>query len=133
MNTDATVKKIQNLEIMIASLTELLDVQEIVVGEQSELIEQDKASLKESNDRFLSFIKEATMRFKNPLVVIEENLASVVNDIERDEFESRNAALLLKVQIKNLEQIRLNIIELNKAIIEHSGEMSEVSKKFLME
>ena len=74
MNTDATAKKIQNLEILAATLTELLDVQEKVVAEQSELIEQDEASLKESNDRFLAFIKEATMRFKNPLVVIEENL-----------------------------------------------------------
>lgn len=133
MDTDATAEKINNLEIMVASLTELLEVQELVVGEQSQRLMEDEMALKESNDRFLAFIKEAAMRFKNPLEVVEENIATVVHDIERGEFEPVNASLLLKIQIKNLEQIRKNIIELNKAIVEHADGMSEASKKFLTE
>ncbi|MHB8163245.1 MAG: hypothetical protein ACYDDV_02730 [Methanoregula sp.] len=133
MDNDTTAVKINKLEIMVATLTELLDVQEIVVGEQSQRLMEDEVAIKESNDLFLAFIKEATMRFKNPLEVIEENIATVVNDIERGEFEAVNASLLLKIQIKNLEQIRKNIVELNKAIVEHSDGMSEASKKFLTE
>ncbi len=86
MDTDATAEKINNLEIMVASLTELLEVQELVVGEQSQRLMEDEMALKESNDRFLAFIKEAAMRFKNPLEVVEENIATVVHDIESGEF-----------------------------------------------
>jgi hypothetical protein len=57
----------------------------------------------------------------------------MVHDIERGEFESTNVSLGLKIQIKNLEQIRKNIIELNKAIVDHAGELSDASKKFLTE
>jgi len=62
---------------------------------------------------------------------VEENLAIVVNDIEHSESEPQNVSLQLRIQIKNLEQIRKNIIELNQAIVDHSGEMSDASKQFL--
>jgi light-regulated signal transduction histidine kinase (bacteriophytochrome) len=133
MDNDITAETVRNLEALVASLTELLDVQETVVGEQSGRLKQNEEALKESNDRFLAFIKEAAMRLKNPLEVVEGNLAVVVNDIEHGESETRNVSLLLRIQIKNLEQIRKNIIELNKAIVDHSGELSDASKKFLTE
>jgi chromosome segregation ATPase len=133
MENDATAETVRNLEALVASLTELLDVQEKVVGEQSGLIRQNEEALRESNDRFLTFIKEAAMRLKNPLEVVEENLTIVVNDIEHGESEPGNVSLQIRIQIKNLEQIRKNIIELNKAIVDHSGELSDASKKFLTE
>jgi light-regulated signal transduction histidine kinase (bacteriophytochrome) len=133
MDNDATAETVRNLEALVASLTELLDVQEKVVGEQSERLKQDEEALRESNDRFLAFIKEAAMRLKNPLEVVEENLVIVVNDIEHGESEPKNVSLHLRIQIKNLEQIRKNIIELNKAIVDHPGELSDASKKFLTE
>ena len=131
MDTGATAETIRDLESLVASLTELIDVQEKVVSEQSERLKQNEEALRESNDRFLAFIKEAAMRLKNPLEVVEENLAIVVNDIEHSDSEPKTVSLQLRVQIKNLEQIRKNIIELNQAIVDHSGEMSEASKQFL--
>jgi hypothetical protein len=129
----ATEEKVRNLEALVATLTELVDVQERVVGEQSERIKQNEEDIRESNDRFLAFIKEAAMRLKNPIEVVEENLAIVVMEIEEGESEPVSVSLPLKVQIKNLEQIRRNIIELNKVIVDRAGEMSDASKKFLTE
>jgi hypothetical protein len=131
MNNGTTAETVRDLEALVASLTELIDVQEKVVSEQSERLKQNEEALRESNDRFLTFIKEAAMRLKNPLEVVEENLAIVVNDIEHSESEPQNVSLQLRIQIKNLEQIRKNIIELNQAIVDHSGEMSDASKHFL--
>ena len=131
MNNGTTAETVRDLEALVASLTELIDVQEKVVSEQSERLKQNEEALKESNDRFLAFIKEAAMRLKNPLEVVEENLAIVVNDIEHSESEPQNVSLQLRIQIKNLEQIRKNIIELNQAIVDRSGEMSDASKQFL--
>jgi len=132
MNNGTTAGTVRDLEALVASLTELIDVQEKVVSEQSERLKQNEEALRESNDRFLVFIKEAAMRLKNPLEVVEENLAIVVNDIEHSESEPQNVSLQLRIQIKNLEQIRKNIIELNQAIVDHSGEMSDASKQFLI-
>jgi chromosome segregation ATPase len=133
MDTDTTAETIRNLEAMVASLNELLDVQEKVVGDQSERLKKNEMALKESSERFLAFIKEAAMRLKNPLEVIEENLSTLVNDIKHGELECANVELELMVQIKNLEQIRKNIIELNKVIVDRTGELSDASKKFLTE
>jgi ElaB/YqjD/DUF883 family membrane-anchored ribosome-binding protein len=133
MDNNTTAETVRNLEALVATLTELLDVQEKVVGEQSEQLKQNEEALRESNDRFLAFIKEAAMRLKNPLEVVEENLTIVVNDIEHGELECANGSLQLRIQIKNLEQIRKNIIELNKAIVERSGDLSDASKTFLTE
>jgi len=133
MKNGAPEETVRNLEALVASLTELLDVQEKVVGEQSERLKRDEEALNESNDRFLVFINEAAMRLKHPLEVVEENLAILVNDVERGDFESTDVSLVLKIQINNIKQIRKNIIELNKAIVDRTGEISDASKKFLTE
>nr|WP_320160662.1 PAS domain S-box protein [uncultured Methanoregula sp.] len=90
-------------------------------------------ALKESNDRFLMFIKEAAMRLKNPIEVVEENISTILDDIESGRFDRNDGALQLKLQIKNLEQIRQNIIELNKVIVGRSGDLSDASIEFLTE
>lgn len=94
---------------------------------------RDEEALKESNDRFITFIKEAAMRLKNPMEVVEQNISIVVDDVERGQFDNSDVSLQLKIQIRNLEQIRQNIIELNKVIVDHSGNLSEASRKFLTE
>jgi len=125
--------RINNLEAMVTALTELLTVQENVVGEQSERISQDELALKESNERFLTFIREAAMRLKNPMEVVGENLALVIEEMESGEAECKDVMLQLRIQVRNLEQIRQNIIELNKAIVDRSDDISEPVKKFLTE
>jgi PAS domain S-box-containing protein len=94
---------------------------------------QAEIALKKSDERFLAFIKEAAMRLKNPLEVVEENISLVINDIESGRFDDKDSSLQLKIQIRNLEQIRKNIIELNKAILERSGVRSDASTQFLTE
>lgn len=133
MENNGTAEQVGNLEAMVASLSELLAVEEKVVAEQSERIRQDEIALKESNDRFFAFIREAAMRLKNPIEVVEENIALVIQDLERGPPDNADAALQLKVQVRNLEQIRRNIIELNKAIVDRSDDFSDATKKFLTE
>lgn len=107
-------------------------VLQATVRDISERVRSEKA-LRESNDQFLKFIKEAAMRLKNPLEVVEKNIALVVSDIERGEFEKSNVSLQLKIQLKSLEQIRQNVIQLNKTIVNRSGKLPEASIKFLIE
>jgi hypothetical protein len=133
MDNTPAITKIQSLESMVVALTELLTVQEQVVSEQSERIINDEEALRKSNERFLEFISETAMRLKTPLEVVEENIAFVESEVASGTGDPANVALELKIQMKNLEQIRQNIIELNKAICEHSDEMSLATRKFLTE
>ena len=133
MDNNTTTDKIHSLESMVASLTELLTVQEKVVSEQSERIIKDEEALMESNKRFLEFIREAAMRLKTPLEVVEENISMVVSEVERGGCDPVDVALELKIQMRDLEQIRQNIIELNKAITEHGDTLSPATRKFLTE
>ncbi len=103
-----------------------------IVVEITELKKAEEA-LKESETQFLALIKEAAMRLKNPLEVVEGNLESVVGDIDRGDVVGPNITLQLRLQKKNLEQIRNNIIELNKVIVDRSGEITNAAKKFLTE
>jgi hypothetical protein len=133
MDNDTTADTIHSLESMVASLNELLTVTEKVVSDQSERIMKNEEDLKKSSERFLAFIREAAMRLKTPLEVIEENITGITSDIERGGCDPADVALQLKFQMKNMEQIRQNIIELNKAITEHGDELSAATRKFLME
>ncbi|MEN6610577.1 MAG: PAS domain S-box protein [Methanoregulaceae archaeon] len=90
-------------------------------------------ALHESKDRFLVFIKEAAMRLKTPIEVVEENLALVMKDIEGNETGQDEILLQVTLQIRNLEQIRKNLIELNATITEQAGALSEGSRRLLME
>jgi PAS domain S-box-containing protein len=105
------------------------------VETMQDITDQKKAeeALKESNEQFLTFIREAAMRLKNPMEVVEENLSLMVHDIEHGQADNHDLSLQLKIQIKNLEQIRQNIIELNMGIVDRFGVLSDASKKFLME
>jgi hypothetical protein len=133
MDNDTTADTIHSLESMVASLNELLTVTEKVVSDQSERIMKNEEDLKKSSERFLAFIREAAMRLKTPLEVIEENITGITSDIERGGYNPADVVLQLKIQMKNMEQIRQNIIELNKAITEHGDELSSATRKFLME
>ena len=65
------------------------------------------------------------MRLKNPLEVVEGNLWVCYQRYRRGDVDCTDITLQLRLQIKNLGQIRSNIIELNKAIVDRSGEISD--------
>ena len=71
-----------------------------------EITELKKAeeALKESETQFLAFIKEAAMRLKNPLEVVEGNLESVVGDIDRGDVVGPNITLQLTARKRTLSR-----------------------------
>jgi PAS domain S-box-containing protein len=90
-------------------------------------------ALKESNERYLSYIKEAAMRLKTPVEVVEQNITLLLEDIKTGDADGEQVLLELQLQVKNMEQIRQNILDLNKTIVDGYGEISPASKQFLTE
>jgi hypothetical protein len=73
------------------------------------------------------------MRLKTPVEVVEHNITTLIKDINAGDIDNNQVLLLLQIQVKNMEQIRQNILDLNKTIVDRYGEMSPASKQFLTE
>jgi len=92
-----------------------------------------EARLKETNDRYIGYIKEAAMRLKTPVQVVGQNIALLGDGITLGDFSQEEIVSQLNLQVLNMEQIQQNIRDLNETIIDGFGEISPASKKFLME
>jgi len=92
-----------------------------------------EALLKDANTRYIGYIKEAAMRLKTPVEVVGQNIALLEEGIIRGDFSQEEIVSQLTLQVKNMEQIQQNILNLNKTIVDGFGEISPASKKFLTE
>jgi len=89
--------------------------------------------LKETNERYIGYIKEAAMRLRTPVEVVGLNLKLIGDGIIKGDYSQEEIVSLLKLQAKNMEQIQQNIRDLNKTIVSSFGEISPASEKFLTE
>ena len=77
--------------------------------------------------------RKSAMRLKTPVEVVEQNITSIIKDINAGDLDMDQILLELNLQVKNMDQIRQNIIDLNKTIVNGYGEISPASKQFLTE
>ena len=100
-----------------------------------DITERKKAEilLKETNERYIGYIKEAAMRLKNPVEVVGQNIALLGEGIMRGDFNQEEVVSQLMLQAKNMEQIQENLRDLNRTIVDGFGELAPASRKFLTE
>jgi PAS domain S-box-containing protein len=130
--------KRKNRTIFYADITAYsitLFTKNYLVGVFRDITERKRVeeALKESNERYISYIKEAAMRLKTPVEIVERNLTTVIKDMDAGDLDKYEVLLQLHLQVKNMEQIRQNLLDLNKTIVDGYGKISPASKKFLTE
>lgn len=105
----------------------------LLVGSLSEEQKASARLLKETDERYIWYIKEAAMRLRTPVEVVGGNLLALKQDVEEKKIQYESIAVELSLQAKHMDQIRVNLIDLNKTIVDGFGEMSPASKQFLTE
>jgi len=82
----------------------------------------------------LAYIREGSLRLKNPVDIITQNLVEIIDELEGgdgEDVEMEYILTQLKIQVKNAEQIIFNLRELNQAIVGMSTEIPEDFRTFL--
>ena len=106
-----------------------IDSLSLVAGIIGSAIERDNTST-----MLLAYIREGSLRLKNPVDIITQNLVEIIDELEGgdgEDVEMEYILTQLKIQVKNAEQIIFNLRELNQAIVGMSTEIPEDFRTFL--
>ena len=97
---------------------------EIAVGE--DITEQRKAE-----ESLIAYISEMTMRLKQPIEIIADNLHETAGLIRDGKLTPEEIVMVLEGQVRNAGQIAVNVGEFQKAIIEKNRAIPDEYRKFL--
>jgi len=85
-----------------------------------------------TDESLLAYIREGTIRLKQPVEILVNNMNEIKEDIKNDiPPELLNSKIL--VQKKTLEQILENLRDLNKAIVEKQKDIPKAYREFFTE
>ncbi|UUX93759.1 PAS domain-containing protein [Methanoplanus endosymbiosus] len=66
----------------------------------------------------LAYMTESFIRMKKPVEIINSNLSEISELYEKDEISADDTNEMIKIQIKNAEQILANLYDLNRKMVE---------------
>ena len=88
---------------------------------------------KEMQAEIFRYIGHSVMRLKYPVEIIRDNLYELHEKIEGGDIGTEEILLELMIEIKNSEQILINLQDLNKAVQSSFKEMPDEMKDFLLQ
>jgi PAS domain S-box-containing protein len=111
----------------------LKTVTEMQVGTETYYIENflDITPIKDAENTLLAYIREATLRIRNPVELVRDNLQEI-----RDELTGRDSppgyiATALAIQQKNMDGILNNLQEIERAVAEKRTEIPDALRDYL--
>lgn len=90
----------------------------------------DISGVKEAEQALIAYIREAALRVKNPVELVQESLGGIRTRVAADAITRESLLLELQVQEKNIEGIRQNLRELDRAIAEQRTEIPDALKEY---
>jgi hypothetical protein len=111
----------------------LKTVTDVTIGKKRFLIENfiDITSVKEAENALLAYIREATLRIRNPVALVRENLHEIRGDLAGVQNQLPHVATALAIQEKNMEDILNNLQELERAIAEKRTEIPDALRDYM--
>lgn len=100
-------------------------------GHNEIAIGRDITEQKRAEEALLAYISEMTMRLKQPVEIIRDNIQEIADLINGGKLTQEEMVTMLKGQARNATQIAANVQEFQKAILEKNKEIPEAYRKFL--
>lgn len=91
----------------------------------------DISDLKDAENTLLAYLREATLRIRNPLELVRDNLRELKDDLEGRETNPAYVGTTLAVQEKNIEGILDNLQEIERAVAEKRTEIPAALREYL--
>ncbi len=115
------------------SIPVLKTVTDMTIGGKRCFIESfiDITQVKEAENTLLAFIREATLRTRNPLEQVRDNLQELQDDLKGRDTTPDYIGTALAIQEKNLGAIVANLQDLERAIVDKRTEIPDALREYL--
>ncbi|OPY37100.1 MAG: hypothetical protein A4E35_01563 [Methanoregula sp. PtaU1.Bin051] len=116
-----------------ASVPILKTVTVMTVERKKYLVENfvDISALKDAENALIAYIREATLRIRNPVELVRDNLDDIREQVVAGQVAKEHIATAIAVQAKNMDGIVSNLGELEKAIAEKRREIPDALRDYL--
>jgi len=111
----------------------LKTVTEMQVGVEKYYIENfiDITMLKDAENTLLAYLREATLRIRNPIELVRDNLQELQDELKGRDTNPAYIATALAIQQKNMDGILNNLQELERAVAEKRTEIPDAFREYL--
>lgn len=91
----------------------------------------DITDLKDAETTLLAYLREATLRIRNPVELVRDNLGELNEVLEGQDKNPEYVKTSLAIQQKNMEDILENLREIERAVAEKRTEIPEALREYL--
>lgn len=111
----------------------LKTVTDIQIGGKRCFIESyiDITLIKDAENTLIAYIREATLRVRNPVELVRDNLHEIRDDITMQTVQPAHIAMALATQEKDMDDILKNLQELERAIAERRTEIPDALREYM--
>lgn len=101
----------------------------VLIESFTDLRDQKKAT--ERREALVSYMTESVLRVKKPLELTVEILDTIASEVKSGEYDPEDIELQIRIQAKNLDQIRQNLDDLVKSAINERDEIPKMYREYL--
>jgi len=111
----------------------LKTVTEVQIGTEKYYIENfiDITPLKEAENTLLAYLREATLRVRNPVELVRDNLIEIQDELKGRDTTPAYIATAIAIQEKNIDDILHNLQEIERAVAEKRTEIPDALREYL--
>jgi hypothetical protein len=91
----------------------------------------DISQIKEAENTLIAYIREATLRIRNPVELVRDNLREIRGELTGQKSPPGYIATALAIQEKNMDGILNNLQELERAVAEKRTEIPDALREYL--
>jgi len=111
----------------------LKTVTEMQVGAEKYYIENfiDITPIKDAENTLLAYLREATLRVRNPVELVRDNLGEIQDGLKGRDTNPGYIGTAIAIQEKNMDDILNNLQEIERAVAEKRTEIPDALREYL--